>query len=138
MKKEYKLGLLFASLVVYIIAINIISSTNFNFGFNNSQDGNIGTCGAFCTKLKVGEGVSVSVVRNRWYGQIFEGGESRTLYLFKLIKLPLEKEGKDYVLFHLVFIITWIFLFIKFLNEPKNPGYFEDFEKQKDLNSLNY
>lgn len=135
MKKQYLLLLLVASLILYIALINFLSS--FHLSLKNNQSDTPTSLSSTQVELNMGNSLGVSIVRNRWYGKIYEVDGSRTIYLFKLIKLPLEKNGKDYLLFHILFLFVWSFFLLKILYIKEYPEV-QNFQETKDLNSLNF
>ena len=96
------LGVLFT----YVFFINFIATGPFNnlLDFdNNSED----ISGAMLD-MSVLDNVEVTVIRNRWYGQIIENTNqdvsknTNDLYLFKVVKLPIEIGGINLTLIHSV------------------------------------
>lgn len=114
MKQKYILLILIASLITYIIVINLINSASFQNARNNNTSNSIS--GGADVRINMGDSVTVSIVRNRWYGKIYEEGDSKILYLFKKIKLPLEDNGKDYLPFHIFFSLLWLIILMGTLN----------------------
>lgn len=105
-----RLGLFIIIIIVsifYLFYINIYATIDFSQnieGFNNEQiiDGGTNVI------IGMSDDVSVSVTRDRWYGTIIENGDTKNLYFFDKIKLPLLINGINYVLYHIVFLILMI------------------------------
>ncbi len=59
---------------------------------------------------QVSTSLSLSVLRKRWYGRIYETIESQgklsNLYLLGFIKLPLVNLDISYIAFHIIFLIA--------------------------------
>jgi len=100
------------SLFVYVFIINFLFNNNFQdlIGYNFSNNETYITSYGGIEKVNMGDSVSVTVTRNRWYGTIYEENNNKILYLFKFIPLPLEKDNSDYLTAHIIFICLWITL----------------------------
>jgi len=109
MKTGKKLALIIGLLVVYILVINFIaaglgSSVNSVSGEDSNSNGSM-------IKLGVSDSVSVSVVRERFYGVYHISNGNNNLFLFWLIKVPVEIKGFSFFWIHLIFVlscgVTW-------------------------------
>ena len=150
MKKKYTLLILGGALVLYVLIINLLSSYSFQNTFNNSNNSSYS---GEAVKLNLGDSVGVSIIRNRWYGKIYEEGNSKILYILGVIRLPIEQNNKDYTPFHAIFLILWFFVLVRILtlkeeviiekqrdevgNIPREQVQSEPIQKTQDLNSLN-
>jgi hypothetical protein len=104
---KYILIFLGISLFLYLIIINLISIQINQTNGNQTKAEYSGET----QKVNVGDSVSVLIVRQRWYGKIYEDN-SKNLYLFNLIKIPIESNNKNYTSSHLVFISCWFLILI--------------------------
>lgn len=103
---------------VYIFNINLIANyenTDSQIELNNNQYK--GFCNAsICEKVGMSDSVSIEVVKNRWYGKIVENsdqnGNLNNLYLFKIIKIPTNKNGFSFFWIHISFLIFLIIIFL--------------------------
>ena len=91
----------------YIILIGPVSSI---FLSSNSENNIIKQVivdsGGSNVQLGVSDGISVSVVRNRWYGKINEENGIESLKLFNLVKVPLKVGSFNFIWIHaIVFIV---------------------------------
>lgn len=97
-----KKTILIISLIIgYIFIVNVIAELPLNLAIQdnyNSQidDGNV--------KIGVSDSVSVSVYRQRIYGNIYETNGNSKLYLFGFAPIPLKSKGIGYIKFHIVFL----------------------------------
>lgn len=108
MKTGLKLAVLvIGAIVVYLIFVNL-AAFFFSWGFGVSGDELQTQSSGGDILIGLGDSVSVSVVRPRWYGTILENGGpegvSRTLYLFGLFRLPLRVDGTSMLLVHVLFL----------------------------------
>jgi len=107
---KYILIFLGISLFLYVVVINLISTYYLPGQNNNTEDSN--SYSGNQIKLNVGDSVSVSIIRNRWYGKIYEEGGSKILYIFDKLRMPIETNGRNYILSHIIFISFWFLILI--------------------------
>lgn len=116
MKKYHKYLIFAGILIMYVLIINsfamILAQT---FDEASLSEGN--TAGAAMdVKVGVSDSVSVTVVRNRFYGTIVENAGSEGIvsyvYLFNLLKLPLIVKGFHFGYLHLIMVLFSIGLFV--------------------------
>jgi len=133
MKTGKKLALMIGLVVVYIIVINFIavgigSSSNSIFSEDSVSSG--GTI-----KLGVSDSISVSVVRERFYGVYHISEGDNYLYLFWLIKVPVEIKGFSFFWIHLIFVVscgvTWWLL-----SDDKTPNIINNEKSYYEYESL--
>lgn len=99
--------------VTYILLINFIATSPFDglLNFDNTSCDISGTM----LDMSVRDKVDVTVIRNRWYGDIVENisqDESKnisTLYLFNFIKIPIIIGSFNLILTHSV-VLMLLFL----------------------------
>ena len=106
--KIKKLAFSIGLLVVYILVVNFIASIDLSGSLIDGEDSSsLGDT----IKLGVSDSISVSVVRNRFYGVYHISNGDNYLYLFWLIKIPIEVKGFSFIWIHLIFAvlcgITW-------------------------------
>ena len=114
MKLAWKLALVLLFVVAYVVAINLFA--NFISYTNTGRaTERVETKKMFGDIIEIGvsDSVSVSVIRNRFYGNIIVEGETEYLYLLKLIKIPKKVAGHNFYIFHFIFLI--VILIIAFL-----------------------
>ena len=73
---------------------------------NNTKENLRG--GMIGVEVGVSDAVSVSVIRNRWYGKIYENGETSTLLLFKFLKMPLKYYWFNFAYLHGAFLLSMV------------------------------
>jgi hypothetical protein len=110
---KYLIIFLVISLIGYFFIINVIFE---NQGINLIKE-NYSTQMDYGFEESVGfsDVVQVQLEKNRWYGTIVESlGETTSnskLYLFNLMELPIEKNGKSYIQAHIIFSCLWLMAF---------------------------
>ena len=105
------------SICLYLILINIFSVVDINNISNNSKF-ETPSYGGMEEKLDLGDSVGIQITRVRWFGKIYEEGDSKIIYIFDKIRLPMEEGGRNYLNSHLVFLSA-LFLIIIFLLPSK-------------------
>ena len=105
-----KIILIISLIIGYILIINVIAELSISLpiqenNINNNEDGN--------TKISISDSVSVSVYRERIYGNIYENNGNSKLYLLWFVPLPLKSRGIGYVKFHILFLILLTLLLYK-------------------------
>ena len=104
MKTGKKLALMIGLLVVYILVINFIAA---GIGSSNTSVlGEDSVSSGETIKLGVSDSVSVSVVRERFYGVYHISNGNNNLFLFWLIKVPVEIKGFSFFWIHLIFTVS--------------------------------
>jgi len=104
MKTGKKLALMFGLVVGYILVINFIAA---GIGsLNNSIVGEDSVSNGGMIKLGVSDSVSVSVVRERFYGVYHISNGDNNLYLLWLIKIPINIKGFSFFWIHLIFVVS--------------------------------
>ncbi len=130
MKRKYKI-ILIAGIIIaaYVILINFIASVSQLNGFtyaNNVEQSNSGQG----VKVGVGESVSVTVQRNRWYGKIIEnvGDDSKIsyIYLFNFLRLPLIINKFNFIYVHILMLVAIASLSVFFWRR-KGRGFYVPF-----------
>ncbi len=112
MKFIWYILIFFVSIFFYLITIEIIfSSQSLTLFTDNVTQQQIS--GREMVNVGVGDSVSVSIVRPRWYGTIneFTENEIQKSYLnpFNVnISIPYKKETLNYMYIHLIFILCLI------------------------------
>lgn len=101
-------------ILIYFSIFNFLISFRFNF----SIEDNLLSQGT-AEVVGVGDSVSVTVIRDRFYGKLIEQGDIKTAVIFSFLKIPIEKNGKNLILIHLFFIII-LFLFGIRFDSPKS------------------
>lgn len=109
MKKHLIIAIILLSIYIIIInTFNILASYSWQ-GQNGIIQKQI-IIGATAEEAKLSDSLSLSVLRKRWYGRIYETIESQgklsNLYLLGFIKLPLTNYDISYVAFHIIFLIS--------------------------------
>jgi multisubunit Na+/H+ antiporter MnhB subunit len=94
-------------IIAYLILVNLsVYAIGFSFDnyINNTyyDDGNI--------RIGMSDSVNIQVVKNRIYGTIKISGENTYLYILRIIPVPLEIMGFNYLLVHLIFVLFLIFI----------------------------
>ena len=94
--------------VIIMNSFNFLASYSFPVQ-NQIIQGQIG--GSSTTETaQVSTSLSLSVLRKRWYGKIYETvdnqGKISNLYLLGFIKLPLVNLDISYIIYHVLFLIT--------------------------------
>ena len=117
MNPIFKIIIICFVIVIYIISINIFASL-INF---SSQQQTIRSMisGGFNVRVGFSDSVSVMVTRNRWYGEIIINNGEAYLYLFNLIKLPHKIQSYNFIIFHIIFLITLILFIILIFTKKK-------------------
>ncbi len=104
MKTGKKLALMIGLVVVYILVINFIAA---GIGSSNTSVlGEDSVSSGETIKLGVSDSVSVSVVRERFYGVYHISNGNNNLFLLWLIKVPVEIKGFSFFWIHLIFTVS--------------------------------
>ena len=140
--KFIMLGLILLTLFYLVIVNSIFNGLYVSNLFGN----NSGKIDSGILNVGVGDSTKVDIVRNRWYGKIYESiSDSETsskLSLFGFIPLPLKDKNSNYLIGHLVLVIL-IFItgtmtmgieVIKRLGKEKEIKNMNKSSKPKDLN----
>jgi len=90
--------LILVNLSVYVVGLSLDNYVNNTY----YDDGNI--------RIGMSDSVSFQVVRNRIYGTIKISGDNEYLYFLKIIPIPLEIGGFNYLFVHLIFVLFLIFV----------------------------
>ena len=114
MKKTlYAVGGSIIFLVFYVMALNAFASYVI-IGNENEASSQLTRAGGSVVEIGVGNRVDVSVVRNRWYGKIYEKQYDRNMigysYPLELFQIPMSINGFDLIYIHLSIIIIVIFV----------------------------
>jgi hypothetical protein len=110
--------------LIYILAINFISTIDFSVA-QQIIDGET-SLDSGIINIGVGDSVSYSITRPRWYGTIYEDQNNAKLYLFEIIPLPM----KNYVYVHFIFLIgIGSFLYFKLKKRKVNKGEIYEYER---------
>jgi hypothetical protein len=109
MKKNTVLVMLIlAGFFAYFISINLFAPLfSFRVSFGGQDAETVSNGGEIV--LGFGDSVTANVVRNRWYGKIYEDGQESNLYLFNLAKFPLRSSGRNLFLLHFILISMVVF-----------------------------
>jgi len=109
MRTGKKLALILVGLVLYILVMNIVAAS-MNYSAAEEQRNRSALSGG-AVELGVGDSISVSVVRERFYGVYHIANGDNNLYLFWLIKIPIDVNEVSFVWIHWLFLvccgITW-------------------------------
>ena len=130
-KLALKIALIVFIIVIYIFSINLFASLINSSSETQTISGVIS--GRLNTRISLSESVSITITRNRWYGKIIINNGIEYLYLFNLIRLPKKIQNYNFVIFHLIFLVTLILFTILLFIEKK--VYKE--EEPNQLNQLN-
>lgn len=90
------------SITLYVLIISLIPHINYDTLSSNSDSNSSENP---ITKISLSDSVSTLVVGNRWYGKIVDDGNTRTVYLFRLIPITEEIRGHNLIIFHILFIV---------------------------------
>ena len=113
MKIIYKIISAIVFLFLYIIIINIWAYTTLEETSQLIDEQQSILDSGTTIKLTTSDSTSVSIKRPRWYGTIFESNGSSMVKLFNFISLPLDVNGFNYAVIHiLVFILSIIALIL--------------------------
>ena len=109
MKKHFIIaGILLFLYVIIINVFNVLASYSISFQNQVNQEQII--IDPTIETAHVGDSLTVSVSRKRWYGKIYEAinnnGKISNLYFLGFIKLPLVNLGISYLAFHILFFIA--------------------------------
>lgn len=117
MKPIFKFIIIFCIIIIYIFSINIFASL-INF---SSQQQSISSfiSGGFNVRVGFSDSVGIKVTRTRFYGTIIETNGEAYLYLFNLIKLPKKIQSYNFMIFHLIFLVTLILFIILIFTKKK-------------------
>lgn len=110
MEKMIKYSLILIGVIIsYIVLINFVAIITQFGGFayaDNIEQSDSGQG----VRVGVGESVSVSVQRNRWYGRIIENvGDDNSIsyiYLFNFLRLPLIINKFNFIYVHILALIA--------------------------------
>ena len=95
--------------ILYILSINFVSSIDLGInGLGNTE--HYESSGGESVKVGVSDSVSVSVIKKRIYGQIFEDNGDSRVKLFYFLPLPLKIKGFNYVFVHAIALLTTLTL----------------------------
>jgi hypothetical protein len=109
--------IIIASLVAYIILINYISSfiQIKNQEITNPNESTI--IDDSYVPINVGDSISFSVKRPRWFGVIYESGEISYIHVFELFYIPKKINGFNFMWIHLIFFILFLLALVKILTK---------------------
>jgi len=99
-------------IVLYVFLINFVPLLlESSWKIRSKQDINYEM--SMSEQIGISDDVSVTVVRERFYGKIYQYDEDSYVYLLYFVKLPLKIDGKDYLWFHVLFtVIVLVSLFL--------------------------
>jgi len=98
--------LLIIILILYIIFINFLFNIDLtSYSVKDTRDNYVNE---FSQESKTMFTVDVTVIRNRFYGKIYENNGLSKLYLFNLISIPLNNKFINFYYFHISFVILYI------------------------------
>ena len=136
MIKQLKPHLAITIILIFIYII-VINSLNFFSSFSLfSQEYIIRkqiVTGSTVENTNLGDSLSLSVSRRRWYGRIYErinnNGKISNLYLLGFIKLPLTNKNMSYAIYHILFFIVMLIYIstittVKLINYRKHKYYY--------------
>lgn len=104
-----KIVILIITIVVYVLLINSISS----FSFASQQQINSQEDDVSGLKVGVGDAVSVSVKKSRFYGTIYQEDSQQDIKLFWFIPLPLKRGNFNYLFVHFPFLVFMVIILLK-------------------------
>src|SRR5258706_871191 len=91
------------AIIIYICAVNIAAGV-MQYALQNPQAALQTQDSGTAVHAQVSDSSSVTVIRNRWYGQITENSPTTsTLTMFGFISLPLQTNGLDFTPIHIAF-----------------------------------
>ncbi|MBI2449256.1 hypothetical protein HYV49_03080 [Candidatus Pacearchaeota archaeon] len=130
MKKMIKHSLILIGMMAgYVILINLVAFISQLGGFSYEDGIEQGDSGGD-VKVGVGESVSVTVQRNRWYGKIIEnvGDDSKISYVYLLgfLRLPLIINKFNFVYVHILMFVAIASVSV-FLWRRKSKGFYVPF-----------
>ena len=98
--------LLIIILILYIIFTNFLFNIDLtSYSVKDTRDNYVNE---FSQESKTMFTVDVTVIRNRFYGKIYENNGLSKLYLFNLISIPLNNKFINFYYFHISFVILYI------------------------------
>ena len=109
-KLALKIALIMFVIVIYIFSINLFASL-INFSSQQQSISNVISSGLIVV-VGFSDSVSITVTKKRWYGEIIINNGIEHLFLFNLIKLPKKIQSYNFVIFHLIFLVTLILFII--------------------------
>ena len=114
-----KIGVVIILVIVYILLINVVARIDFSI-LNDAVNNNVSSNNSFViimggNEIATGfsDSVSTSVLRKRFYGRIEEHGANSYVYLFNLVKLPIQTYGVYYGYFHYLFSAILLTVFLR-------------------------
>src|SRR3989344_5238406 len=111
-----KRNLVYVSAIAIIFLYIFLTNTIANSFYSDENEASKSYVSGADIRVGVSDNVGVSVTRPRFYGTITESSSSNSkisfLYLFNLIKLPLESGAINFLWIHIPFLIIGIFIFI--------------------------
>lgn len=113
-----KILILIGIFIFYIVLINMFASIDVIPNSSQENEQNIKDDGTIID-IGMGEDVSITVTRHRFYGTIIESENSSYLYLLNRIRLPLIVNGINYILFHILFVILYIIILGRLLKRKE-------------------
>ncbi len=117
MKPIFKFIIIFSIIVVYIISINLFASL---INFSSQQQSVSIFGGGLSVRLGFSDSVSVSVIRApKWYGRFYVNNGNEVLNLFYLVKIPWKIQSYNFMIFHLIFLVTLILFIILIFTKKK-------------------
>ena len=130
MKNWLKLCLLFVSIILYVVGINIFANL-ISISSENYEISKTTILGGTAVEINVGTSVSVSVTRApHWYGRFNEQNGKKYLNLFYFCNIPWKIKTYNFVWFHIIFLITIIlFSILIFIKKNYKGGEHEKNEK---------
>ena len=117
MKKLAKIGFVILVIIIYIFSINLFASL-INFSSTQQSIKSI-ISGGLSIVVSMSDSVGIVVTKERFYGTIIETNGEAYLYLFNLVKLPHKIQSYNFIIFHLIFLITLILFTILIFTKKK-------------------
>lgn len=127
--KKKKIIIAFTLFLVYLFLINVIANMNFNLNnILNSKVDNEDTG----SLVEIGMDIkgTATLEGQRFYGKIYQQGETKKVILFNIIPLPLKNESFSYFyIIHILFILVFSTILLK-------GGFKNNERKQKDFDDV--
>jgi hypothetical protein len=121
---KIRLFITFILIVIYIILNIIIAPMDLAVDLsqydNNAKQYIVR--GAMQQDIGISDSVSAIVTKNKFYGKIIQRGVNTDLYLFKILRMPLKRQGINFYYLHILFVfLISTLLFLSF--ERRKPQY---------------
>ena len=105
------LAIVIILIFIYVIIINVFNFfSSFSLFTQNYIIQKQLTTSSAIENTNLGDSLSLSILRKRWYGRIYEtinnDGKISNLYFLGFVKLPLANKNTNYAIYHILFFIA--------------------------------